>query len=114
LTEQTHGAQALKGLAHFARVTPQFVVIDEVLVTKRNPENPLPNQRRSKMLDPFWAPPTDESFGKPRDQANGTIDRSQQERASVRNVIAAIEFRHNRALHGCKIKQLMGAAEFSF
>jgi hypothetical protein len=47
-----------------------------------------------------------EAFG---DQANGTIDRSQQERASVQTVITAIEFRHNHAaLHGCKIKQLMG------
>jgi hypothetical protein len=108
LTEQTHGAQALKGLAHFARVMPQFVVIDEVLVTERNPENPLPNQRRSKMLDPFRAPPTDEALGKP--ERPGRVARSTAPNRSA----PASETRRQLppepcSLHGCKINRFLGA-----
>jgi hypothetical protein len=43
---------------------PQLVVVVDVFIAKRNPEYPLPNQRRNKMLDQFQATTIDEAVGK--------------------------------------------------
>src|ERR1700756_2318014 len=50
------------------RIVPQLVVVVEVLVTERNPEYPLPDQCRHKMLDKLGPPPIDEAFGKSANQ----------------------------------------------
>jgi hypothetical protein len=57
---------------------PQFVVIVDVLVTKRNPEYALPDYRSHKMLDKLGPPPIDEAVGKPTNQPDRPIRRAQQ------------------------------------
>jgi hypothetical protein len=112
--DQRHEASALSGSYRARlprqhrhhRVVPQFVVVVDVFVAKRNPEHPLPNQRRNKVLDQILAPTIDEAIGTAPNQPDRTICRSQQQRPGVRRDRSSVKPRYNRAaFHSCKFEQ---------
>jgi hypothetical protein len=73
----------------------QLVVIVDVLVTERDPEHPLPNQRHDFMLDQIRTARVMEAGGKPFRQLDCTICRPQQQRPGVGRHRTAIEGRNN-------------------
>ena len=46
------------------RIMAQVVMVDEIFIAKRDPENPLPNERLNLVLDPFRVAPVLETGGK--------------------------------------------------
>ena len=87
------------------RIVAQLVVVVEILVTERDPEHPLADQRRDLVLDQVRASLVVKARRKPIDQSDRTIRRAQKQRASIRRHQAAIKPRfHSTAFNGSKIK----------
>jgi hypothetical protein len=59
------------------RIVPQLVVVVEILVAKRDPENPLTDQGRDLMLDPLRMPLVVKARRKPVHHSDRSIGRSQ-------------------------------------
>src|SRR5215216_2838318 len=55
------------------RVVPQIVMVADVFVAQRNPEHPLRNERRNKVLDQFRFAPVNEACSKALNQPDRTI-----------------------------------------
>ena len=97
----------LAGQHRHHRVVAQFVVVDQILVTQRNPKDPLPNQSRNRVLDQLRRAAVLEAAGKPRDHTDRPVGRAKQHRAGVRGHRAAVEPSDNRTpLDRCKAKQI--------
>jgi len=80
------------------RIVAQFVVIVDILVAKRDPEeHPLPHQRLNAMLDQFLAAAIMEAGREPFAQSNDLVRLPQQKRTSVRCDRPAIKTSHNVA-----------------
>ena len=85
----------------------QLVVVDEVLVAKRDPEYPLPDQRCHPMLDAGGIAFVSEALREPVHQPDHPIRRAQQQRAGIRRDPPAIEPGHHRpARHRCKAEPI--------
>ena len=56
---------------------PQLVVVVEILVAKRDPENPLTDQGRDLVLDPLRMPLVVKARRKPVHHTDRSIGRSQ-------------------------------------
>jgi len=88
------------------RILAQLVVIVQVLIAQRQPEDPLPNQRLELVLDKAGIAPVGEARRKPTHQPEAPIDLAQQQRPRVRGDVAAIEPGHHRAaFYGFKFEQ---------
>ena len=89
------------------RVMTQLVVIDQVLVAQRNPEHPLPDHPRHRVLDQFGRAVIAEAAGKPLDQPDLPVGGAQQNRPGLRGHPAAVKPGHHRApLNRCKSEQI--------
>src|SRR5262249_1189579 len=65
------------------RIVAQVVVVDQILVAKRDAEHTLSHQRRNLMLDQLLTPCVIEASRKPRHQSDRSIRLSQQQRSSI-------------------------------
>ena len=85
----------------------QLVVVDQILVTQRDAEHTLPNQRRNLMLDQVLATSVMEATRKPRHQSDRSIGPSQKQRSGIRGDRPTVERRHHRAsFNSCESKQI--------
>ena len=85
----------------------QLVVIDQVFVAQRHPKHPLPDQCYHFVLDQLRRAAVRETLGKPLNQANRPIRRSQQQGTRIRGHPAAVKSGHHRTpFDGCKSKQI--------
>src|SRR6478752_9542179 len=83
----------------------QFVVVVEILVTQRDPEHPLTDQRRNLVLDQVLAPLVVKARRKPIDQSDRPIRRAQKQSTRIRAHQPAIKSRfHSPAFNGSKSK----------
>jgi hypothetical protein len=97
----------LAGQHRQRRVVAQLVVIDQILITQRNPEHALSDQRLDRVLDQRRRAAIGETRGKPLDHSDRPIRRPQQQRPGIRGHPAAVEPRHHRApFDGCKSKPI--------
>ena len=65
------------------RVVPQPVVVDQVLVAERNPEHPLPDQRRHLMHNPLRRPTVGEAGREALEEPGRPVGRPEQKPAGV-------------------------------
>jgi hypothetical protein len=85
----------------------QLVVIDQIFIAQRNPEDALPDQGSDSVLDELGRAAVGKTTGKPLDQANRPVRWPQQQGTCIRGHPAAVEPRHHRASRdGCKTKQI--------
>ena len=73
------------------RVVAQMIVIDQVLVPKRDAKHALRHHRRDRVLDLRLSAVVDEARRKPPDQMDRAIGRAEQQPASVRRALPAVE-----------------------
>jgi hypothetical protein len=73
------------------RVVAQCVVVDQILVTQRDPENPLTHQTRHRVFNQFRCAVIREALGKPRDQSDRPVAGAEQHRPGLRGHPAAVE-----------------------
>ena len=93
----------LAGQHRQRRVVAQLVVVNEIFVAQRNPEDALPDQRADLVLGQFRPAAVGETRGKPLDQTDRPIRRPQQQRTGIRGHAAAVKPRHHRPPRdGCK------------
>jgi hypothetical protein len=86
---------------------PELVVIDEVLVAKREDNDALADQRWDRVLDQVLGAPITEACGKPIDQPDRLVCLPEQQRTGIRRDPAATEISHNRAaLDGSKLERI--------
>ena len=89
------------------RVITQLVVIDQVLVAQRNPEHPLPDHPRHRVLDQLGHAVIGEAAGEALDQPDLPVGGTQQHRPGLRGHPAAVKPGHHRApFHARKAKQI--------
>src|SRR6516225_4705352 len=87
----------------------QLVVVVQVLIAKRNPKHPLPNQSHDLVLDQILLSHIVKACCEPTHHPNRTIRLAQEQRASIRGHGAPVESSHHfAALHGCKSEQIWG------
>ena len=85
----------------------QLVVVDQILVSQRNPNHPLPDQSRYRVLDQLRRAVVGEAAGKTLDQPDRPIGGAEQHRPGIRGHPAAVKPGHHRApFHACKAKQI--------
>jgi hypothetical protein len=97
----------LAGQHRHRRVMPQLVVIDQVLVAQRNTKHALSDQRHHFVLDQLRCSAVRKTLGKPLNQADRPVGRSQQQRTRVRGHPAAVKpGHHGTPFDGCKTKQI--------
>ncbi len=89
------------------RVMAQLIVVDQILVAQRDPEYPLTDQARHRVLDQIGRAVIGEAPGKPRHQPDRPVGGTQQHCPGLRGHLAAIESGHHRApFNRCKSKQI--------
>ena len=79
------------------RIVAQLVVIDEILVAQRDPDDPLHEQGLDAVLDQLRAAPVDEAPREPAHQIERPVGSAQQQGPGVRGHRAAIERRDHLA-----------------
>ena len=85
----------------------QLVVIDQIFVAQRNPEDALPDHGPDLMLDQLRRAAIGETGGKPLDQSDRAIRGSQQQGPRVRAHPATVKPGHHSAPpDGCKSEQI--------
>jgi len=97
------------------RVAPQLVVVNQILVAERDPEDALADQRGDRVLDPLRVAGIGEAGGEAPDQADRPIGGAEQQRAGIgggprhrlgraaRPAVKAGD--HRAARDGCKLEQ---------
>jgi len=81
----------------------QLVVIDQIFIAQRQREDPLPDQRTDSVLDQLRRAAVGETLGKPIDEPDRPIRRSQQQGSRIRGDPAAVKPGHYRTpLDACK------------
>ena len=96
----------LAGQDRHQGIVAQVVVVVEVLVAERQPEDPLANERRHAVLDQLGLAPVIEARREPLHQLDCPVGRAQQQRARVRRDRPAVERRHHRAaFDACKLQR---------
>jgi hypothetical protein len=89
------------------RIVAQIVVVDQVFVAESNRKDPLPDQCRHLVLDQLRYTAVGKTRGKPLDQPNHPVRRTQQQPTCVRSDGAAVKPRyHPSPLDTCKTKQI--------
>jgi hypothetical protein len=86
----------------------QLVVVDDILVPKRDAKDPLAQHRRQLVDDERRAATVAEARGKPGHEVDRSVGLPKQECACVRADLAAIERTHNMApLDGSEIQRIL-------
>jgi hypothetical protein len=89
------------------RIMAQLVVVDQILVAQRDPENTLSDQARHRVFDQISHPAIGETAGKALDQSDLLVGGTEQHRAGIRCHLATIERRHHFAsFDRCKAEQI--------
>jgi len=84
----------------------QFVVVDQVLVAKRDANHTLHHQRLDLVLDERWIARIGEAASQPTGQPDHTVGGAEKQRTGVRRHASAVERGHHRApFNACKLKQ---------
>jgi hypothetical protein len=65
------------------RIMPKLVVVDQILIAERNPEDTLPDQGRYAVLDQLRMAPVLEAPGEPLNQAERPIGCAEQQAAGI-------------------------------
>jgi len=82
-------------------------MIDHIFIAQCQRKNPLPDQCPDGVLNQFRRAAVGKTLGKPIDQPDRPVRRSQQQRSSIRGHLAAVKSCHHRAPRdGCKSKQI--------
>ena len=76
---------------------PQRIVISKILVPRRDPQHPLPNQSSHRVLGAVLRPAIDEAGGESIQQADRSLGSHQQQRSGIRAHFTAIECRDHSA-----------------
>ncbi len=88
-------------------VVAQLVVVDQVLVAQRNPEQPLTDQGRHLVDHQGGGTVIGEAAGKALDQSDLPIGGAEQHRSGLRGHRPTVERRHYLApFNRCKAKQI--------
>jgi hypothetical protein len=88
------------------RVVPQPVVVDQVLVAKRDAKDALPNQGGDFVLDPLRRPRVAEACSEATDQPDGPVRGAEQKGSGIGGDRPAIEAsEHTPVLDGCELEQ---------
>ena len=77
------------------RIVAKHVVIDEVLIAEREPQNALADQGRDGMFGADRVPTVTEAGREPFDKPDRTIRFAEQQRSRIRRDRAAVETRHH-------------------
>ena len=97
----------LAGQYRHYRVMAQLVMVDQVFVAQRNPKHTRPNKRWHRVFDQLPHTAVRKTRGKPIDQSDRTIRRTQQQGTGIRGDLAAVERRDHRAsFDACKTEQI--------
>jgi hypothetical protein len=81
-------------------------VVDQVLVTQRNPEHPLTHQAPNRVFNQIGIAVIREAVGKALDQADPSIGGTEQHRSGLRGHRPAIERRYHLVpFYRCKAEQ---------
>ena len=75
----------------------QLIVVDQILVAQRDPEHPLTNHARHRVLDQIGRAVIGEAAGKPRHQPDRPFGGTQQHCPGLGGHLAAIESGDHRA-----------------
>jgi hypothetical protein len=75
----------------------QVVVVDEVLVAKRQAEDALPHQAPHPMGDEGWVTPIAKARGEPINEPDGLICCAEKKSTGVRGHVPAVELRDQLA-----------------
>jgi hypothetical protein len=87
------------------RIMPQLVMVEEILVAERDPEDALADQHRERVFDPLGGAAILKARGKTLDEADRPISCAEQQRAGIRGDRAAVERGdHGAAFDRCKSK----------
>ncbi len=78
------------------RIVTQRVVVVQILVTQRQTEYPLADQRRNLMLDQRLEPRIAKAPGEPANQADRPVRRSEKQRTGIRRDRSTVETRNDR------------------
>jgi hypothetical protein len=85
----------------------ELVVVDQVFVAQRDPKRTQPNKRWHRVFDQLPRTAVRKTRGKPIDQSDRTIRRTQQHGIGIRGDLAAVERRDHRAsFDACKTEQI--------
>jgi hypothetical protein len=77
------------------RVEAQLVVVDQILIAKRDAEHPLRHHGLHRVFDLPWRATIGEAGGEPSDQTDRPIGRAEQQAAGIRGDLAAVERSHH-------------------
>jgi len=78
-----------------------------VSIAQRDPEDALADHRADRVLDQFGRPAVGKAPGKPLDQSDRPLGRSQQQAAGVRGDLPAVKRGHHQPpLDACKTQQI--------
>jgi hypothetical protein len=84
-----------KGRQH--RVMTQLIMVDEILVSQRDPKHPLGHHRRNAVLDQRLGTPVIKAGGEPVHQPDRPIGRAEEQRPGIGCDLAAVEPCHHPA-----------------
>jgi hypothetical protein len=88
------------------RVMTELVVVDEVLMAKRNAQHTLADQGGDLMLNALRRPRITEAGGEAPHQADGAVGGAEQQRTGIRSDRPAVEPGHHPpGLDRCELKQ---------
>src|SRR5208337_2276814 len=108
-TVRTKHRRQLPGQHREGWIVTQLVVVVQILVAERQPEDALSDQGLDLMLDEARIPPVGEASGKAAHEAEAAIDLPQQQRAGIRGDRPAVETRdHRAAFDRFKLEKLRG------
>ena len=97
----------LEGPYGHHRVVAQLVVIHQILIAEGDPEDPLTNQPRHRVLDQIGVAVIGETAGKAIDQPDVLISGTEQHRPGLRGHLATVKRGHHfPTFDGCKTKQI--------
>ena len=97
----------LAGQHRHRRIMAQLVMVVEILVSERDAEHALANERRHGVLDQVRAAGIHKAGCKAPNQADDAVGRPKQQRTCIGGDRPAVESRlHPTAFNGCKTKQV--------
>jgi hypothetical protein len=85
----------------------QGIMVDEIFISEREPEHPLPDECRNRMFDEILPAIVVEASGQPVNEADRFVRGTEQKCAGVGRHRPAIETTHNQtARDRCKVKRI--------
>ena len=84
-------------------IVPDLIMIDEVLIAERDPEDALGHERRHRVRDALAIAAIAEAGRKAPDEIDGPIGRAEQQRAGIGGDRSTVERgHHGPSVHRCK------------